>query len=178
MIGFIVLFMSMMTFGLTISFGIIMIVDLDFEYFMFTLLLLIGIPIVKLMVGIICGMYGMALLPMPRYRKWSVGLLLVAGIVSLLPIGEPLSTALILQSFGWWLFLPYFISGGIFISAAFFAALWIPEMRLQRPTHFTAPVTDVETPKTREMFVCPNCRTPLLGDERFCPGCGKVLRRG
>jgi hypothetical protein len=176
-IGYVVLLLSMVTFGLTISLGIMAIVDSSFESFMFSLFLIIGIPIIKLMAGIFCGMYGMALLGTYRYRKWAAGLLLVAGIVSLLPIGEPVSTALIIESFGWWLFLPYFIGGGIFISAAIFAALWASEMRLPRSAEYPKPVIEIESPKARELYVCPNCRTPLLGDERYCPGCAKRLRK-
>lgn len=178
MVGYVVSLMSMMTFSFTMSIGIMAIIDLSFDYFMISLFSIIGIPIAKLMICIILPMFGMSFLAIPRYRKWSVALLIVPGIIFIIPFGEPVTTALLLQNFGWWPFLPYFIGGSLFIIAGVFAALWIPEMRLPRPTHFRAPVADTESPKTREMYVCPNCRTPLLGDERFCPGCGKVLRRG
>lgn len=177
-IGYVVALMSMMTFSFTLTIGIMAIIDISFDYFMFSLISIIGIPMVKLMVGIILPMYGMSLLSMPRYKKWSVILLIIAGVIFIIPFGEPVTTTILLENFGWWPFLPYFIGGALFLAAGLFAALWIPEMRLPRPTRFAAPVVEVETPKTRDMYVCPNCRTPLLGDERFCPGCGKVLRRG
>jgi hypothetical protein len=177
-IGYAVSLLSMTSFGLTLSLGIIAIIDFSIDYFLISLISIIVIPIVKVMICVVLGLVGMNLLSIPRYRKWSVVLLIVAGIVFLIPVGEPISTSIIIQNFGWWPFLPYWIGGALFIAAGIFAALWTPEMRLPRPAHFKIPATDIRPPKTKELYVCPNCRTPLLGDERFCPGCGKVLRRG
>jgi hypothetical protein len=128
-------------------------------------------PMVKV-IGMFLGFFGMG--TVNTNNKVSGVLLVIAGIVTIPPIviGGQQILDLIIQQFGWLPFVPHFISGAIFLAAGAFAYTSLPP---DRPSYTVSAIVDpMPVP---EATVCPNCRTPLIGDETYCPGCAKRLRR-
>ncbi|MFX1476393.1 MAG: hypothetical protein ACFFCO_13105 [Promethearchaeota archaeon] len=127
-------------------------------------------PMIKT-IGLFLGFIGMAMVN--ANHKASGALLVIAGVITIPPIviGGTQVLELVLQNSGWLPFVPHFISGSLFLAAG---ALVFTSLPPERPRHtISASIDERPIP---EPTVCPNCRTPLIGDEKYCPGCGKPIR--
>ncbi len=127
-------------------------------------------PAIKAFACFFC-LFGLALISSQERRKAGGVLFIICGTIMVPPIvfGGLFST--VLELYGILPFIPHFISGSLLIAAGVLAFAWIPP---EEPgLTITATIDYTPTP---EPTVCPNCRTPLIGNERFCPGCGKTIK--
>jgi hypothetical protein len=123
------------------------------------------------MFALFFGFFGLAQVNSNRPKLGGV-LMVITGTLIALPVilGGTAALEMILQSFSVLPFIAITIGGALFIAAGMLAFGCAPS---ERPRHSISAAIDEEYHPPRT--VCPNCRTPLLGDEKYCPGCGKTL---